>query len=162
MPRWQAVGLFCDDLRDETRSKTSLIGIFPDNLFVSDIPVGILKIGFTVRIYVNTDSEAEEVSAKIKFADGEEKEIASFDKQFVANTIQKNRDRNLPIVGFVTGAVAGNLHVTKEGPILLIAKFGSEERICGCLNVSKREPNSLNVSEQPSSRSGTESPTETN
>ena len=69
MRDWNAVCLFCEDVRE--KHGDTLLGIFPDNINVADIQHH-LRLGVYVRIHINVDSKIQSISAKLRTTTGEE------------------------------------------------------------------------------------------
>jgi hypothetical protein len=149
---WTALGFFADDYREEKRSLNTIVGMHPDNMTVMQIPSMIPKLAVIVRFQVETSLEAKPIAVDLKYPDGYEHHIGDFDQAAVADAIEKNREKNLPFVGFVLSAVAYGLGIPKAGQFHILAKYGDEQRLCGFINVQQANPSS-NASEQPSSQS---------
>lgn len=150
MSNWNAVGLFCDDVRQEIGGTTTIVGLQPDNMLVPQFPCTLLKLTFVVRIHIPIEIEPRELSARIILTDGKELLLGTFSAQDIDKAREQNRSKNIPTVGFILTAVAGGLNIPVAGLIKLFAKFGDEERLCGVLNVQASSP--LNDSSQQTSR----------
>jgi hypothetical protein len=155
MRSWHAVGLFCDDIRMEAERRSSLMGIFPDNLNMPAIPGVIPRVGLYVRIHMNVDADAVPLSALLRFPHGEDKTLGGFDTARVRQAQNESKERQASHAGFVIQAVGLMVQVKQPGRILLIASVGDEESVCGGLNVQLQPSTSPSASPTapPSSQS---------
>jgi hypothetical protein len=134
MQKWHAIGLFCEDVREE-KTGHSLIGIMPDNLRVSSVPGVLPKLGMYFRVHLDPAADAVAISSKVRFPDGTEHVLSTFDQGAVRATQEQSRSKGAPWVGFVMVAVASPLPIPAEGRICAVVTVGDEDIVCGALNV---------------------------
>jgi len=134
MRSWHAVGLFCEDIRQE-RSGQSLMAIWPDNLHVPVIPSTIPRLSVFVRINVDPLANIGSISVVLRLFDGSENRIGGFTEENVKDTQKSSRDSDLPWAGFMISAVAFGFQINSTGKLLLVVRVGDEEVICGALNI---------------------------
>jgi hypothetical protein len=132
MRRWHAIGLFCEDVRE---NGSSLTGILPDNIEVPKVPAMMGKIGIYVRVNLDPEDNIKSVTAKIKFPDGSEASLGGF----TADTIERTRrdliDKGAPWVGLIITGVATPFPIQKTGRLSIVVIVDDQEIICGSLNV---------------------------
>jgi len=146
MHEWNAVGLFCDDIREENRT---LVGIFPDRLAFSTLPAVLPKMGIYVRVNVNANAEARDISVRLRWSGGEHN-LGHFPSDFVRNAQLEILTAELPLAGFVVTAMASPMQFNAPEQFLLLVRFGDEERICGNMLIVQSEAQAIATAPQPS------------
>src|SRR5215467_7522451 len=134
MPLWHAVGLFCEDIRQEQNGQ-SLMAIWPDNLNLLQLPTILPRIAVFVRIQVDPVASVGAVSASLRLVDGSENQIGRFTEGSVRDTQRASRDIGLPWAGFMLSAIAFGFTINSTGKMLIVARVGEEEIVCGALNI---------------------------
>src|SRR4051794_14344887 len=127
MQSWNAIGLFCDDIREENRT---LLGIFTDHLALGRLPGALPKMGIYVRVHVAADAPPQRISVHLVSPDNST-ELGGFDLDFVKRTQEDSRRNEMPLAGFIVTAIAAPMIFSQAGQIHLVARFGDEETICG-------------------------------
>jgi hypothetical protein len=88
----QAIGLFCEDIREEKSGQLNLIGIMPDNLNIPATPAPtdgkilqamIPKLALYVRVHLEPEDDPGEVQISLIFPNGDVSNIASFPAELV-------------------------------------------------------------------------------
>jgi hypothetical protein len=133
----RAMGIFCEDIREEAQGMHSIVGIFPDNLNVPHVPGAVPKIGFYVRITVPGSAEVEEASVAILFPDGEERTLLSLEKELLAKAAQEARDTDMPFGTVVAKAIASPFPFPSVGRFKLVLRVDGAELVCATLNVQQ-------------------------
>jgi hypothetical protein len=135
MRKWHAVGLFCEDIRQEANALYTLLGVMPDNMKVPRMPGSFAKLGMYVRVRADVDADIGPIALKIQSPDGT---IASFDG-FSAAEVKKEQEKakanGFNHVGLMIQTVAGNLHMKTPGRIDLVVEIDGTSEICGSLRV---------------------------
>jgi len=152
MRDWNAVCLFCEDVREEKHGDT-LLGIFPDNINVTAIPSAMPKLGVYVRIHINVDSKIQSISAKLRTSTGEEMPFGGFDAAKIKNTLAESSQKGAPTAGFIIRGTAVNFPIKTAGRSSMLVKIDDEEIICGSMNFQVGPNPSATASPQPSSQS---------
>src|SRR5215216_4079886 len=155
MRQWHAIGLFGDDLRQELGNRASLMGVYPDNANIAGGSVVLPRLAIYVRIHIAPDADLGPISVKIRFPNGEEDVLGEYDVNSIKQTQGLVRDKGGPWVGLIVSAIALQVRA-EEGRILLVAKVGDDEVVCGSLNLQVVEQQTTLVataSEQPALQS---------
>src|SRR5260370_20549029 len=152
MREWHAIGVFCEDIREEKSDLFSLIGIMQDNIKVNGIPGAIPKLGIYTRLHISPTLDVDEIKIKIRFADGQELEISTMDSTLIKKTQNDAINQKSPWAGLMNRAIAAPFFVQVPGRILLIVRLAEEELICGTLNIIA-DFTAANVSSQPAAQS---------
>src|SRR5688572_15722901 len=92
----QAIGFFCEDIRDEKSGQDTLIGILPDHLAVPAFPGMLPKLGIYVRIHLSLDANPKIIRVKLKQPDATFVELAVFDS-LIGSSIKDASDNKLPL-----------------------------------------------------------------
>ena len=148
MRTWQALGVFCEDIREEKQG-SSLMGVMPDNVAVGSIPGAFPKIGIYVRCQVSPSTDAGEITVKVRYSDGSESELGGFDADLVRKTQQAAIETGIPWAGFIVSALASPFPIQKSGIVQVLANFAGEEVVCAALNIKLIPNPSANASEPP-------------
>lgn len=135
-----AVTLFCEDIREEKSGADTLIGVFPDNVQIPQVPGAFPKLGIYTRIVAVVDAPPERFEIALEHLDGSEQILASFDATFVRKASDDARALGAPVVGFISKAVAAPFPIAIAGRLLLKVRTPTEEIISGNLNIKVREP----------------------
>ena len=155
MSSWHAIGLFCEDIREENRS---VLGIFADNLLLPTLPATLARMGMYVRVNVPSDTIPQRISVAIGNPDGDN-ELMHIDLEAVKDALEGSKKNELSLAGFILTAIASPMTFNKPGQLYLVARYGDEEMICGNLRIVLPSPStSSNNSPQPSSQSQPASP----
>ena len=136
MAPWQVVGIFCEDIRQE-KEGVSLIGILPDNIGGRGFPGRLPKLGIYVRIHIDPYAAIGPISLKIRFPDGSENALGSFDEEFVQKAQRDAKSQGSPWAGLVMNVVAGGITLPRAGRLTVIARRQTEELICAALNIQQ-------------------------
>jgi hypothetical protein len=135
MPRWDAIGFFCEDIRQEVNGVETIIGVMPDNVIVEGGTTkgGFLpKLGMYVRIHVTPDIDVESISASVDFFEGEHRQLlGTFSRNQIEKEKEGARSTGALLIGFITKALLTPFPVPRIGPVRLKAKVGEEEIVCG-------------------------------
>jgi hypothetical protein len=132
MRAWNAIGLFCEDVRENGRS---IIGIMPDHMEVNVIPGALPKIGIYIRVHLDPTDDVKSITAAIKFPDGNTSALGGFNTEQIQQTQRDTIAKGTPWAGFIITAVAAPFPIASVGRLLLIVKVDDQEMVCGSLNV---------------------------
>ena len=152
MQSWNAVGVFCDDFREEARNLHSVMGIYPDNINVPKIPGTFARLGMYLRIHVKVDANIGEFGIFLRLPDGREETLEGFGAEFIRAEVDKARADGRPTAGFIWQTVAQGLTITEPGTIQLLVRMGGEETIAAVLRVALN-PSVSTASPPPASQS---------
>jgi len=147
MASWNAIGLFCEDVREEKQTY-SIVGILPDNMHLSSVPSAIPKLGIYLRTHIDVSTNVESISAKLRYPDGSEQALSEFDPTLIRDTLNHSRATGAPIAAFIISGVASPMPITMAGRILIIVQVDKDEMVCGSLNIQVPTTVSSNVSAQ--------------
>jgi hypothetical protein len=130
-----AVGFFCDDIREEVGPKDSVMGIYPDNITVPVIPWAFARLCVYVRLNIGTEWDQKNITIHLRFEDGKQIEIARFKPELIESEFKGAKERGAPLVGLVAKVVASPLHISVVGRIRVVAIAGDAEILCATLHV---------------------------
>jgi hypothetical protein len=155
MRDWHAIGLFCEDIREEKSQQDTLIGILPDNISVPSFPGGIPKLGVYVRIHLSAETNIGSISITLHFPNGDKMLLGGFDDKLIREQRTLSGEKKNPFIGLVSKVIASPVVFTQAGRILLVINVGGEEMICGALNVELAPNPSSSALQQPAAQSPT-------
>jgi len=154
MPRWDAIGFFCEDVRQEMNNVETLIGIMPDNVAIEGVGGFLPKLGMYVRIHVTPDIDIESISVSVDFFNGEHRqEIGAFSRDQIEEEKRKIRISGGSLIGFICRGLLSPFPVPHHGPVRLKVRIGEEEIICGGIRFVEPAITSSTASPQPPSQS---------
>lgn len=134
MSEISAIGLFCEDIREEKSGTDSLIGVLPDNMNIPQANVVMPKLCAYVRINFRPDYDPGEVAVILRFPDGS----TSKPSVLGGETLQRARNDALksgsPFVGVITKYVMTPYHIRDLGRVEAIVRHRLEEKVCGAIN----------------------------
>jgi hypothetical protein len=140
-----AIGLFCEDIREEKQGTNTLIGILPDNMVVQALGLPeqsgqpfFPKLALYVRINVGSETHIDTLSVKLRLPDGSVLDLTVFDKEL----IEKSRldAPESPFMGLISKAVFGPTPMPVNGRFEAIVELNGSETVCGFLNVKREAP----------------------
>lgn len=139
-PRNSAIGLFCEDIRDERLGTTSLVGVLPDNVALPAFPFLFPKIAVYVRFRLDATLPPPALACKLVTVDGTEFILGEYDSEAIAPHFNAAIAAESPIVGFLMNGFFLQLSVPKAGRFVLVAAIDGESFIAGTLNVVATDP----------------------
>jgi hypothetical protein len=131
----EALGLFCDDVRDELGGTHSIIGVYPDNLDIPTVPVTVPRLSMYVRLNVDSDDDPCEFSLFLIHADGEEHPLQKMQADYVAGGLAMSRHQQNPKTGFIAKSFIMGLQVKNFGRMKVVVRFTDKEITAATLNV---------------------------
>jgi hypothetical protein len=149
MPLISAVGVFCEDIREEAANKHSLVGILPDNINAPALPSVLPKLGVYVRVIADVSWKPAPIALHLRPPDGTTHQLGAFPMEGIAEELARAKAGKSPFVTFVFQAVAAPFPLLSEGRIFLVVTVGKREFRCGMLNVQLVASPSSTVSQPP-------------
>jgi hypothetical protein len=129
------IGLFCDDVREERSGTVTIVGVYPDNLALKQVPGVFPKMCVYVRIHLRTDFRPGKIITRVVMPNGEVVNSDEADPQVVNNALEKARQAGSPYAGLIAKFAMVNLHVTNLGRMQALVSIGDKEYIAGALNL---------------------------
>lgn len=155
MPDISAVGIFCEDIREERSGQDTLIGILPDNMTVQGAGV-IPKLCLYVRMHIDPREDLKPISLRVVAPNNDVLGTNEFSADLIRETREKALARGAPITGLISKLVWLGFRVKESGRVLAMLRVGSNEHLCGALNLNVTTPPT--ASEQQLSKSAADAP----
>jgi hypothetical protein len=131
----RAIGLFCDDIREERSEQDTIIGIMPDNMTIGKFPSLLPKLGIYIRVHIDPQSPPSRIAAKLK-TPWDENEIGGADHALIQEAAKQSIQRGLPISGIVLKAVVSPFRMQSPGLVSLTVSIdGGDDTPCALLNL---------------------------
>jgi hypothetical protein len=131
-----AIGLFCEDIREEKQGTDTLVGILPENLLISQKPPAVLsKLALYVRITLESATNIESINIKLRTPEGTVLDLTTFDANLIKKTKQEASESNNPFVGLISKVVFGPFQVAKAGRYEALVELNQEVSVCAFMNV---------------------------
>ena len=136
-----AIGLFCEDVRQEVGGTITLVGILADNISVPSIDGAIPKLAMYVRANIPVDSPPEQ--AYLYLCDEKHRNIISdYDRIAIAENQIKASEQGNSYLGLTFTVVASPYPLQKFGRIWLELDYGTQNIYAGSLNIVAETINS--------------------
>ena len=134
MPASFAIGLFCEDVRDEVAGTQSIVGILPDNMAIPSVPVALPRLVLYLRLMLDPASDPGAISASLDFPNGETRQVVSIDADATEDACKAARESGAPYAGMVTVVAMQQFTVIAAGRLVAMVRIGGQERVCAALN----------------------------
>lgn len=129
------VGVFCDDIRQETAGTVTIVGVYPDNITVPLIPGVLPKLCGYVRMHLRPDFKPGRIVTRMLSPSGKELSASEAGVQLVDNMLKTARAEGKPYAGLVASFAVVQLQITEIGRLRLVVTIGEDEYIAAALNV---------------------------
>ncbi|SRR6266545_1445693 len=147
----RAVGVFCDDIREEKSGQDTIIGILPDNMKLSQIPGVLPKLGIYIRIHIDPKNPPKEIRARLSTPWGQDFDVGHVDHATIATALKQAAVRDLPLAGIVLKAILAPFAFNSGGLATVSVIFDGKESVCAMLNlIAVDAPTSATASPPPS------------
>lgn len=160
------IGLFCEDIREESGEVLTLVGLLPDNINArkpQNISGGAINAPFSqskflnklcvyVRANFDPDDPIRAIKLAIVFPDGQEVSLGETPPETMVKAKADAKAKSLPLAGIIMRAAMGGFKLQKDGGLIrLEATIDEEKRLLAALNfVVKEETTSSNTNSPPS------------
>lgn len=153
--KFEAMSIFCEDIRGEKSGQDTIIGIYPDNVAVEVLPFIFPKIGVYIRIRVAVDFQVTPLSVFIHH-EGSPRDpdrLTVIDESFIKKSIAQSRAQGTSVTYLISRAHFQLLKV--DGPVRLVVTVGSDKHSVesGSLNIQSMSAISPTALPPPSKES---------
>jgi hypothetical protein len=133
----EAIGLFCEDIREEKQGTDTLIGVMPDNMVLpSPFPIFLAKLALYVRLNLSSESTTESIIVSMRFPNGNVAQIANFDTAAIQKA--KLEAVGKPWAGLIAKVIFGGVQIGQDGNFEALVIFDGETSVCGFLSVKQQ------------------------
>jgi len=136
-----SVALFCDDIRFEKSNQETLVGVFPDNIEVENLPGVMPKLSIFVK--VNCSAGFNLRSLTNRFIDPEGNIIFenSAEQQIIDQAAKDAEQEQSPSFGVKSTIISAPFQFNISGRYLLVSVINDEECLSGFLNIKVKASN---------------------
>lgn len=146
-----AIGFFCEDIREERSGQLTLVGLLPDNMMVPPPPGDLLernpnarpiipRIALYVRIHVGTNESLQPMKLKLIFPDDSEIELGDVGADVIEKGKRQAAQKELPIAGIVLHAVFQALRAPQNGLLRAVLQSENDQIVCAILRLTGEKP----------------------
>lgn len=128
------MGIFCEDIREEIASTQTIVGVFPDNLNIPHVPIGLPKLCLYIRIAVDPFIDIDPMTIWLVTPDGQEQQVSAIDPSLVASTQAIVRASGTPMATLISRVIAAGFPVVAFGRLRAVLRTKDEEIVCATLN----------------------------
>lgn len=137
------VGLFCEDIREESSGTHTIVGVMPDNLNLAGSPVDradatVLFPKFGVYLRVNLDASlhpSASIKARLALPGTPDILLGEVSIEMIKIAFSDAKAKKFPIVGLIFKAVFSPLQLKESGIACLYAKIDEEDFVGAVLNM---------------------------
>ncbi|HEV7598824.1 MAG TPA: hypothetical protein VGO49_01005 [Bradyrhizobium sp.] len=137
------VGIFCEDIREETGGTHTIVGVMPQNIGISPAPEseagGSLlfpKIGIYIRVHFDiSDKPDTPIAARVVIPGVPDLHLGEMGIEALNNAVADAVSKNNPIVGIIFKAVATPVQLRESGTAKALVRISGEEIECATLNI---------------------------
>jgi hypothetical protein len=151
------LGLFCEDIREESGEILTLVGLMPDTVNVEVMPEGgkisaakknrfLNNLCVFVRANFDPNDSVEVIALTLAFPDDSEIQLGDVPSETIKKAKMDALERGLPLSGVIFRGVLAGFRIKKSGVVRLIADIGGEKRTLAMLNFQLKQPTSANGS----------------
>jgi hypothetical protein len=145
------IGIFCEDIRNESQGTQTLVGILPDNVKIGGFPGMLSRISVYIRIQLDRGQPLpNKLCARMKTPGKTIFEIAEFTQQMMVTAKEQADKQETPFTGLIATGTFVPMPVTEPGRIEAIVEVDGTEYVCGVLNlIQPPETTSASTASQP-------------
>ena len=138
---FSAIGIFCEDIRQEKSEQDTLIGILPDNVNVPSIPGMFPKLGLVVRMHFDVSSSARQFFVILRQSGQPDLRVGDPDDQLIQQAVERVMQERTSLV------IAHRLSTIQKCDRIMVFHHG-ELRESGTLHRSLKLQDEI-LAEQP-------------
>ena len=142
------IGLFCDDIREESQGTHTIVGVYPDNLNVPTVPGMLPKLGFYSRIRVPDSIDIKSASLRFLFPGQPDLNIMTVESHLIEAAKQQATGASL-FGTIVTKAVVSPMPIMDFGRLTAVMNVDGQDIVCALLNF-QAAPTATPLATQPS------------
>lgn len=143
VPEFASVSIFAEDIRFEQNGQVTIVGIFPDNVGLPELPAIMSKLAVYTRSVFSTEVEiTDDLVCVLLAPDGSELSKNVTSKDALASAMQDSKAQGGSMLTMLSQMVATPFPVPYPGRITLVARYGQQEVLSGFLHLSVRPPES--------------------
>ena len=132
-----AIGIFCEDIRSEKSGQDIIIGTYPDNLAVPEIPGAIPKVAIYTRINIDPTAVPGDIRMRLDIEGGEVIQLGTIELAYISKSQDDARKKGSPLVGLISRVAFAPFPVRKVGRVKLVIESGAKEILGGILNFER-------------------------
>lgn len=136
-----AIGIFCEDIREERSGQDTIIGVLPDRINITSVPGMLPKLCLYLRVHISPpEAEVGPISARIIMPDGKVLIENKMEHEKIAQSKSRAAKDGNPYIGLILKFVITPLPISQAGRILAEVEIGDRKEICGGLNLNLLAP----------------------
>jgi hypothetical protein len=140
---FSCVGLFCEDIREETAGSHTIIGVMPDNIMLArpnaeaDGALVFPKMGIYVRLNLDLSYKPKgPIAARASFPAAPDISLGAIGLEDIIRAKNTVAEKGLPFVGIIFKSVISPLQIPEEGQAKVYVKLDDKEIMAAALNLS--------------------------
>ncbi|MET0482539.1 MAG: hypothetical protein ABWZ27_06430 [Aestuariivirgaceae bacterium] len=131
----QAIGIFCEDIREERSGQDTIIGVLPDNLAVRTVPSNLPKLGLYIRIHFDPTLDPGDIALWIELPTDHQLHFGTMDRKITEKAIRDALALNQPVAGLISKVLINSFQIPTHGRIRAVANINGRDIILATLNI---------------------------
>jgi len=137
------IGIFCEDIREETAGSHTIVGVMPDNINFASPAIRepgqsflFPKMGIYLRINLDTSHKPTgSITARVSFPGLPDMGLGEIAPDAIEKAFAESAANNTPLVGLIFKAVISPLQISQSGLASVFAKVEEKEFLAATLNI---------------------------
>ncbi len=134
------VALFCTDIREEKGGTRTIVGLFPDNVNVLQMPGALPQMCIYVRMHVRPDFEPRHIVTRVVMPDGTELDRNEMQPDLIEIARRNANNSGTPYAGLVATFVVAPMPVNAPGRMQVLVTVDDKEYVAGAINFQLAPP----------------------
>jgi hypothetical protein len=148
MQSFSAIGIFCEDIRQEQSGQDIIIGTFPDNVNIPSEPAStgattvFPKLGLYVRVNFDVGgAPPTRVSVRLELPDGSSMAADGWDDNTIRKAFSDAKANQMPLVGLILKFVFTPFPIRQDGKLTAIVNVDGSDYVAGAINLIAKSAN---------------------
>lgn len=139
------VGVFCEDIREESGGTHTLVGVMPDNINVtapstsdSDSRSALLfpRLAIYLRVHLDASRRPDgPISARLTLPRSEDITIGVINEDVISKAYDDSASKGQPIVGLIFKAVLAPIQLRESGAAVVYTEIEGQQLVSAILNI---------------------------
>lgn len=128
------IAMFCSDVRSEKGGTETLVGVFPDNVTLPNIPGAFTQMSVYVRMHIRPTFHPKQIITRLFMPDGSELEHSEMAMDLVERAREKAIANNASYLGVIARFTVAPMRIAQEGRLQVIVSVDGRDHVAGALN----------------------------
>jgi hypothetical protein len=135
MAEYEAVAVFCEDIRREAAGTDTIVGILPDRVIVPKIPGAIPKLYVYARAHVFEASPGSVLVVRLLGNDNKEYARHQIDAERFQSAVSKSKTTGINYTGFIVRIGMAPFVVNEPEILKVLISIDDDEKFIGSFSI---------------------------